>query len=191
MVIAYARVSTKEQNLDRQLEALEKAGCEKIFQEKASGKNRERPALKEALGSLREGDTLLCESISRLARSMADLFKIVEEIQEKGANIRFLKEKDIDTTTATGTFIFSVLASLAQFERSIIRERQAEGIAIAKKQGKFKGRPALPIPSSFEKTLKRVLAGEINNTEAYKILGISRARFYRLKESYKETVGGK
>ena len=134
MLIGYARVSTQDQNPDRQIIALKKAGCEKLFVEKASGAQRERYELEAALDYMREGDTLVVWKLDRLARSMKQLIETVEIIEEKGAGFSSLTEA-IDTTTAGGKLIFHIFAALAEFERSIIRERTRAGLDAARAMG--------------------------------------------------------
>lgn len=179
-IIGYARVSSNEQNLDRQIDSLKKAGCSKIFLEKVSGKDREgRPELKAMLNYLREGDTLKIESISRLARSTRDFLNIVEELQGKGVQLISSKES-IDTTTPTGKFMLVVFSALAEMEREQIRERQREGIISAQARGKHLGRPALVKPGNYETVYADWKAGKITAVQAFNSLGISKASFYRL-----------
>lgn len=140
MLIGYARVSTQDQNPDMQIEALEKAGCEKIFTEKASGASRERPALKEVLSYARAGDSIVVWKLDRLARSLKQLIETVEGLEEKRIGFCSLTE-NIDTATAGGRLTFHIFASLAEFERSIIRERTKAGLASAKAKGRIGGRP--------------------------------------------------
>ena len=136
--IAYVRVSTAEQNTDRQFEGFKKAGIkiDKGFEEKVSGKNRERQKLKELMEYVREGDRVYIESYSRLARNTMDLLNINTELNNKGVTVVSLKE-NYDTSTAQGKAMLGFMSVMAQFERDLIKERQAEGIARAKEQGKF------------------------------------------------------
>ena len=140
MLIGYARVSTHDQNLDLQMNALEEAGCEKIFTEKASGAQRDRPQLKEALGYMRSGDTLIVWKLDRLARSLKQLIETVEKLEKQEMGFRSLTEA-VDTTTSGGRLIFHIFASLAEFERSVIRERTIAGLQVARKLGRKGGRP--------------------------------------------------
>ena len=140
MIFGYARVSTDEQNLDAQIDALTDAGAEKIFKEKVTGSTRQRPQLEELLKLLREGDVVMIAKYDRLARSLRDLIEIVELIKEKGAGFKSLAE-DIDTTTSTGRLIFHVFGSIAEFERERIAERTREGLTAARKRGRVGGRP--------------------------------------------------
>lgn len=140
MIIGYARVSTDDQNLDAQTDALTAAGAGKIFAEKVSGAKRGRPELNRMLDQLRDGDVVTVTKYDRLARSLKDLLEIVETISERGVGFRSLAE-DIDTTTPAGRLIFHVFASIAQFERERISERTKEGLASARKRGRIGGRP--------------------------------------------------
>lgn len=136
--IAYVRVSTAEQNEARQIEALKKHNIDKWFTEKVSGKNMNRPQLEAMLDYVREGDTVYIHDFSRLARSTKDLLSIVEQLQEKGVHLVSNKE-NLDTSTPTGKLMLTMIATINEFERENLLERQREGIAIAKEQGKFKG----------------------------------------------------
>ena len=156
MIIAYARVSTLDQNLDAQIDALKAAGAEKIFQEKMSGKSRQRPELAKLLEQLRAADVVMITKYDRLARSLRDLIDIVETIRERGAGFRSLAE-DIDTTTPTGRLIFHVFGSIAEFERERIGERTKEGLEAARKRGRVGGRP-LPYRRFFLIAVFRVIA---------------------------------
>ncbi len=142
MIIGYARVSTKDQNLDAQVDLLKGAGAEKIFLEKRTGKNRDRPELVRLLDQLRNDDIVAVTKYDRLARSLKDLIEIVEQIRERGAGFRSLGE-DIDTTTSAGRLIFHVFGSIAEFERERIVERTREGLAAARKRGRIGGRPSV------------------------------------------------
>ena len=141
MIIGYARVSTEDQNLDGQLDALKAAGAEKVFADKITGTARSRPELDRLLDQLRQGDVITVTKYDRLARSLRDLLDIVDAIQVHGAGFRSLAE-DIDTTTPAGRLVFHVFASIAQFERERISERTKEGLEAARKRGRVGGRPA-------------------------------------------------
>jgi DNA invertase Pin-like site-specific DNA recombinase len=149
MIIGYARVSTNDQNLDAQTDALTTAGAARLFADKISGSKRERPELKKMLDQLRDGDVVTVTKYDRLARSLKDLLEIVETIGERGAGFRSLAE-DIDTTTPAGRLVFHVFASIAQFERERISERTKEGLASARKRGRIGGRP--PALTAAQKT---------------------------------------
>lgn len=140
MIIGYARVSTEDQNLDGQLDALKAAGAKKIFADKITGIARRRSELNRLLDQLREGDVITVTKYDRLARSLRDLLDIVETIQAHGAGFRSLAE-DIDTTTPAGRLVFHVFASIAQFERERISERTKEGLEAARRRGRIGGRP--------------------------------------------------
>lgn len=140
MILGYARVSTKDQNLDGQRDALTAAGAERIFADTITGTARVRPELDRMLKELRDGDVIVVTKYDRLARSLKDLLEIVEHIQAQGAGFRSLGE-DIDTTSASGMLIFHVFASVAQFERERIVERTLEGLEAARKRGRVGGRP--------------------------------------------------
>lgn len=140
MIIGYARVSTEDQNLDGQLDALKAAGAEKVFADKITGTARSRPELDRLLDQLRQGDVITVTKYDRLARSLRDLLDIVDTIQARGAGFRSLAE-DIDTTTPAGRLVFHVFASIAQFERERISERTKEGLEAARKRGRVGGRP--------------------------------------------------
>ncbi|MEO1700921.1 MAG: recombinase family protein [Pseudomonadota bacterium] len=141
MLIGYVRVSTEDQKLAAQRDALKAAGVEKIFADKISGAKRDRPQLDRALDQLRQGDVLVVTKYDRLARSLRDLLDIVEDIKSRGAGFRSLAE-DIDTTTPAGKLVFHVFASIAEFERERIAERTREGLAAARKRGRVGGRPS-------------------------------------------------
>ncbi len=138
-LIGYARVSTAEQNLGLQRDALAKAGCEEIHEDKASGAKAERPGLAEALGHVRRGDTLVVWKLDRLGRSMAHLIETVRKLETKGVGFRSLTE-GVDTTTPGGTLVFHIFGSLAQFERDLIRERTSAGLKAAEARGRKGGR---------------------------------------------------
>ena len=179
MKIGYCRVSTTEQNPERQLEAFENLGIEKVYIDKQSGKNTNRPQLAEMLSYIREGDTVVVESISRLARNTKDLLEIVEKIKSKGADFVSLKE-NIDTNSVSGKFMLTIFAAMAELERGYILERQAEGIEIAKREGKYKGRSAIAIDDAeFTKVCRRWRNGEITATKAMEILNLKPNTFYR------------
>ena len=176
--IAYIRVSTREQNTARQEEAMKSQGVERTYIEKVSGKNTDRPQLKAMLDYVREGDTVVVESYSRLARSTADLLNIIESLNKKGVSFISLKE-NIDTTTPQGKLMLTIFAGLAQFERECLLQRQAEGIAIAKAEGKYKGRKAIEKPSNWDEVIALWKAGDITAVVAQRKLEMTPATFYR------------
>lgn len=140
MKFGYARVSTHEQILDLQIDALKAAGCERIYQEKASGSKAERPELMRMLDQLRTGDTVIIWKLDRLGRSLAHLIKLVSDLEDQGVGLLSLNDP-IDTTTPQGRLVFRIFASLAEFERDIIRERTMAGVASARRRGRLLGRP--------------------------------------------------
>ena len=175
MKVGYIRVSTTEQNTARQEVIMEKLGVEKLFHEKVTGKDTNRPQLNAMLDFVREGDTVVVESYSRLARSTKDLLELVEKLNQK--KVRFISQKEnIDTSTPQGRLMFTVFAGLAQFERECMLQRQREGIEIAKQQGKYKGRPKKTL-DNFLELYDSVKNNEISISKASKLLGVSRSTF--------------
>lgn len=176
MKIGYVRVSTEEQNTARQEIMLRELGVDELFVDRASGKNADRPELNRMMNFVRRGDTVIVESISRFARNTRDLLDLVERLTEK--QVEFVSRKEaIDTTTPTGKFMLTVFAAVAELEREYILQRQREGIAIAKQQGKYRGRPPKVYPD-FEHIAARWQKGEITAVQAMKQLGMSKTRFY-------------
>ena len=176
MKIGYVRVSTEEQNTARQEIMLREHGVDELFVDRASGKNADRPELNRMMNFVRRGDTVIVESISRFARNTRDLLDLVERLTEK--QVEFVSRKEaIDTTTPTGKFMLTVFAAVAELEREYILQRQREGIAIAKQQGKYRGRPPKVYPD-FERIAARWQKGEITAVQAMKQLGMSKTRFY-------------
>ena len=171
--IAYVRVSTVEQNEARQVESLSQYKIDEWFIEKISGKNTNRPQLQAMLKYVRKGDTVYIHDFSRLARSTKDLLDIVEQLQSKGVQLVSSKE-NLDTTTPTGKLMLTMIAAINEFERQNLLERQKEGIAIAKRDGKYKGRKPIEADQKFKEQYQRYLNREINKTELAKILGVSR-----------------
>ncbi len=176
--VGYIRVSAIDQNTERQEVALKELNVNKIFTEKLSGKNTNRPELHKMLEYVREGDTLYIESISRLARSTKDLLSLVQTLQEKGVDLVSLKE-NIDTTTPQGRFILTIFGALSELERENILQRQREGIEIAKQNGKVLGRPIIESPKDWDKVISLWKRGEITATESMKRLNLTKATFYR------------
>lgn len=176
MKIGYVRVSTEEQNTARQEIMLRELGVDELFVDRASGKNADRSELNRMMNFVRRGDTVIVESISRFARNTRDLLDLVERLTEK--QVEFVSRKEaIDTTTPTGKFMLTVFAAVAELEREYILQRQREGIAIAKQQGKYRGRPPKVYPD-FERIAARWQKGEITAVQAMKQLGMSKTRFY-------------
>lgn len=181
-LIGYARVSTQEQELQLQLDALEKAGCTKpqIFVDKISGAKTQRPGLDECLSTLKAGDTLVVWRLDRLGRSMNHLVSLVEDLRQKGIGFKSICDGVIDTTTASGELIFNIFSSLAQFERRLIQERTRAGLEAARVRGKKGGRRRL------EPTNPKVLMAKkmhkdhgMSISDICKTLKISKASFYR------------
>lgn len=183
--IAYIRVSTKEQNTGRQHEDFTAKGIvlDKVFEEKLSGKNTDRPQLQAMLAYLREGDTLYVESFSRLARSTRDLLNIVNTLTEKGVSFVSLKE-NVDTTTSQGKFMLTVFAGLYELERDNILERQREGIDLALKEGRPYGRPSATLSDTFSKNYQLWKQGELKAVDFMKRENIPKSTFYKLVKRY-------
>lgn len=179
-IVGYARVSSTSQHLDRQLQALLDAGCEKIFQEKVSGASRERPELINVLDYLRDGDKLVCVSMDRLARSLGDLHNIVSELTQRGVTVQFLKEAQTYSrdSSPVSKLMLGLLGSIAEFERSLIRERQAEGIAKAKERGVYKGR-SKSLTESEAQALVDAASRGVSKSRIARDFGVSRATVYR------------
>lgn len=178
MNIAYVRVSTVEQNDARQVEALEKHNIDKWWTEKVSAKNANRPQLQAMLEFARSGDTIYIHDFSRLARSTADLLKIVEQLTAKGVHLVSNKE-NIDTSTPTGKLMLTMIGAINEFERTNMLERQREGIAIAKRENKYAGRKAIKV-ADFEKHYERYSRREITKAQLATELSISRPTLDKL-----------
>ena len=186
-LIGYARTSTIDQKagLEAQLRDLTAAGCDKIFQEEISSRASERPQLTAALDYMREGDTLVVTKIDRLARSVRDLSSLVDTLKARGVNIRFLANPDMNTESANGKLMLSVLGAIAEFERDLMLERQREGIAKAKAEGKYKGRKPTAQAKSDDvlklkaegKTVKEIIVDTgISRASVFRILKVSKAK---------------
>jgi DNA invertase Pin-like site-specific DNA recombinase len=182
MLIGYARVSTEDQNLDLQRDALEKASCEEIYTDRVSGTKARRPGLEQALSHLRSGDTLVVWRLDRLGRSLRHLIDTVTDLQEKGVGFKSLTES-IDTTTSGGRLVFNIFGALAEFEREIIRERTNAGLSAARARGRSGGRPKAL--SEKQVQMLRHLAADPNRSveEICDTLGISRMTYYRYKDA--------
>jgi DNA invertase Pin-like site-specific DNA recombinase len=187
MLVGYARVSTQDQNPALQRDALTEAGCGKLFVEKASGAQRERPALGEALGFMRAGDTLVVWRLDRLARSIKQLIETVEDLEGRGIGLRSLTEA-IDTTTSGGRLIFHIFAALAEFERSIIRERTMAGLAAARARGRTGGRP--PALSDADIAAAKALLANpaITAKQVADRLGVALSTLYRHLPAARATI---
>lgn len=189
MRIGYVRVSTEEQNTARQDELMKELDVEKVYTDKASGKDRERPGLKEMMNFVREGDTVVVESISRFARSTKDLLNLIEELKGKGVEF-YSKKETFDTTTPQGKFVMTMFGALAELEREQIMQRQAEGIAEAKKKGKYTGRKPIAVDEdAFTEQYRAWKNGETSPKFICKKLGLSHATFYRRVKAYEEKHG--
>jgi DNA invertase Pin-like site-specific DNA recombinase len=171
--IGYARVSTLDQNLDLQLEDLKLAGCERIYQEKASGKTTDRPQLDNCLKALRPGDKLVVWKLDRLGRSLPDLVKIVSGLAENGVFFESLTEK-LDTGSVTGTLIFHIFAALADFERGLIQERTIAGLEAARKRGRIGGRPKKLTDKKLADA-RQMVEGGMTMQRAADLLGVSKS----------------
>ena len=182
MQIGYARVSTEDQNLDLQNDALKQAGCDKIIEEKASGAKTDRTGLEEALSYLRKGDTLVVWKLDRLGRSLQHLIQVVNQLREKGIYFRSIQES-LDTSSSGGKLIFHIFGALAEFERDVIRDRTMAGLAAARARGRVGGRPKIMTDKKVR--LAKTLLADHTNTidDVCETLGVSRATLYRyLKE---------
>lgn len=185
MIIGYARVSTQDQNLDRQLDALNNAGCERIFNEKMTGTHSARPELQMMLMTLRAGDTLVVESFSRLSRSTKDLLDMVEKLTKLGVHLISLKE-DLDTNTATGKMMLTVMSALSQFERDLIAERTKEGLKAARARGRCGGRPRVGTDKDRKQALAMYKANVMSGAEIAQRFGVSLSTLNRWIRSEKQ-----
>jgi DNA invertase Pin-like site-specific DNA recombinase len=175
--IGYARVSTDDQSLDLQIDALKESGCEIIYEEKISGKNIERPELAQCLKALRSGDVLVVWKLDRLGRSLKDLIAIVELLRNKGVGFESVTEK-LDTTSSMGQLLFHFFAAISEFERGLIKERTLAGLVAARKKGRVGGRPLAMEPSKREHASELIKAG-ISIRKVSEILGVSKSTLYR------------
>ena len=187
MKIGYVRCSSKDQNPERQEVLMAKLGVDKVYLDMMSGKDTNRPQLKEMMSFMRNGDTVIVESISRLARNTRDLLEITDEMTKKG--VKFVSQKEtIDTTTPFGTMVLTIFGAIAQMERDYIRERQKEGIDLKKARGEYKGKVAIKVD-------EKLFAGEyglwkreqITARAAMKHLSVKPNTFYRMVKRYEET----
>ena len=173
MIIGYARVSTQDQNPELQVDALEKAGAEQVFQEKFTGTLRERPELSQCLRMLRQGDVLVVWKLDRLARSLKDLVEIVQDLQDRGIGFKSLTES-IDTTSSGGRLVFHIFGALAEFERDLIRERTMAGLEAARARGRKGGRKPSLSKTDTQKAAAMLLDPKITKTEVAQHFRISR-----------------
>ena len=190
MKLGYARCSTLDQNLDWQIDALTKEGCDRIFQEKFTGTRKDRPELLRMMDMLREGDTVIICELTRLSRSVKDLFDLVERVEKSGANIKSLKEPWLDTTTPQGRLLFTIFSGVSQFERELIRERTMEGLASARARGRMGGRPGKD-QKVVEQALTLYDSRAYSVDEISKTTGISRATLYKYINLRKEAQNNK
>ncbi len=173
MIIGYARVSTSEQDTSVQMDALKDSGCERIYEENRSGKNRERPELTRCLDTLRSGDVLIVWRLDRLGRSLKDLVEIVSDLESKGVGFQSLNES-IDTTSPSGKLIFHVFAALSEFERSLIQERTKAGVAAARARGRKGGRPKKLSADQIRKARAMLSDPLMTKAEVARHFGVSR-----------------
>lgn len=176
-LLGYARVSTADQTLDLQSDALRAAGCSRIWTETASGATTARPQLDDLFSHLRAGDTLVVWRLDRLGRSLPHLLQVVADLEERGIGFRSVTES-IDTTTAGGKLIFSIFGALAEFERNLIRERTSAGLAAARARGRVGGRPPKMTTKKI-KQAKLMRDNGMSQTEIAEILGVGRTTLYR------------
>ena len=187
-LIGYARVSTSDQNLELQLDALKEASCRRVFEETASGANKARPQLSEALDFLRPGDTLVVWKLDRLARSVQQLIEVIEQLHKRSCGFRSLTEA-IDTTTAGGRLIFHIFGALAEFERSIIRERTMAGLEAARSRGRKGGRPRLMTDESLIVAQALLRDGVLTVRDIAKQIGVSEPTLYKYLPSPRASNG--
>lgn len=184
MKVGYVRVSTVEQNTARQEEIMERYGVERTFSDKQSGKDMDRPELKKMMEFVRDEDCVIVESISRFARTTKDLLELVDTLDKKG--VQFISEKEkLDTETSTGRFMLTIFAAVAELERENIRQRQSEGIAIAKAEGRFNGRPRKEV-EAFGEVYTAWKGNKLTASEAAKQCKMARSTFYRRVKEYEE-----
>jgi len=176
-IFGYARVSTEQQNLDRQLDALKKYGVDYIYNEKMTGTRKNRPELTKLLERITEGDTIVVESMSRLGRSTKDLIELTELFQSKGVHLVSLKEA-IDTSTSTGKLLFTLISAIAQFERDVIADRTREGLQSARARGRMGGRPKTD-SSVIKKAIKLYNTKQYSIREIEELTGVKKSTLYR------------
>ena len=179
MKIGYARVSTNDQNLDLQTDALKEAGCEKIFSDRGvSGAKTERPGLDKALDQIRKGDILVIWKLDRLGRSLSHLLSIIEDLKQKGVDFASVQD-GFDTSTASGKMVFSVIGAMADYERNLTRERTMAGLASARARGRKGGRPKQLDEGQVKVAIALANAGELTIKEICEQVGCSRSTYYR------------
>lgn len=183
--IGYVRVSSAEQNEARQLEAFKDLGLYKIYVEKISAKDANRPLLRHMLDYVREGDTVYIKDFSRLARSTKDLLDIIDGLNKRKIKLISLKE-NLDTETPTGKLMLTMMAAIYEFERENMLERQREGIALAKRKGKYKGRRPVQKPDNWVEVFNQYMSRQITAKNAMEILGLKRNTFYKFVREMRE-----
>lgn len=181
MLIGYARVSTDDQNLNLQRDALEQAGCKKIYEDQLSGAKAARPGLQQTLDVLREGDVLVVWRLDRLGRSLKDLLQIVEVLDERGVELQSLQES-INTMSSGGKLVFHIFAALAEFERNLIRERTQAGLKAAKARGRKGGRPKALSPAQRRVAVRLYAEKKHTITQICTMMGISKPTLYSYLE---------
>lgn len=182
MKVGYVRVSSRDQNTVRQDVLMQQLGADRVYTDKLSGKNTDRPELRKMMDYVRDGDSVIVESISRFARNTKDLLDLVQQLEDK--RVQFISQKEaIDTSTPTGRFMLTVFGAVAELERDYIRQRQAEGIEIAKAEGRFNGRPCKAL-LAFEEVYPNWRDKKITAAEASRQLKIARSTFYRYVKNF-------
>lgn len=178
VIIGYVRVSTAEQNSARQEVLMQQLGVQRMYIDHASGKNTDRPQLQKMLSFVRQGDTVVVESISRFARNTRDLLELIDQLNAK--DVGFISKKEaIDTSTPTGKFMLTVFAAVAELEREYILQRQKEGIALARQAGKYKGRKPID-RTTLQPVLEEYRKGHLTAVQAMRKMGVSKSTFYRI-----------
>ena len=185
--VGYIRVSSIEQNTKSQKELLKNVGMDKVFEEKISGKNAKRPELQAMLEYVREGDTVYVKDLSRLARNTKDLLNIVEYLTNKGVALKSIKE-NIDTSTNFGKLMITFLAAIYEFERANLLERQKDGIAVAKKEGKYKGRKKITKPDNWQEVYNEWATRKITAKKACELLNLKTNTFYNFVKQEREAA---
>ena len=189
VIIGYVRVSTAEQNSARQEVLMQQLGVQRMYIDHASGKNTDRPQLQKMLSFVRQGDTVVVESISRFARNTRDLLELIDQLNAK--DVGFISKKEaIDTSTPTGKFMLTVFAAVAELEREYILQRQKEGIALARQAGKYKGRKPID-RTTLQPVLEEYRKGHLTAVQAMRKMGVSKSTFYRIvseKQEQKRTA---
>ena len=189
-LIGYARVSTADQSLDMQIDSLKNAGCHQVFTDVASAVKSVRPGLEKALAYLREGDTLVVWKIDRLGRSLAHLVQTVDQLRERGVAFRSLTDAGLDTTTRNGKLLFNLFATLAEFERDLIRERTKAGLATAAAKGRRGGRRPVITSAKLDRALRLIRDKNLTVREAAAVIGVGKTALYEaLKVTSSEIEG--